>query len=84
MGDLGSIPGLERSPEGGHGNPFQYSCLKNPVDRGAWRAAVEGVAKVGHNYLSTAQIGVMTVKHFSAVQSLQFVSSSSQSQMSVS
>ena len=82
-GDLGSIPGLERS-SGGHGNPFQYSCLKNPMDRGAWRAAVEGVAKVGHNYLSTAQIGVITVKHFSAMQSLQFVRSSSQSQMSVS
>jgi len=36
-GDLGSIPGLERSPGGGHDNPLQYSCLENPVDRGAWR-----------------------------------------------
>ena len=34
-GDLGSIPGLGRSPEGGHGNPLQYSCLENPMDRGA-------------------------------------------------
>ena len=36
VGDLGSIPGLERSPEEGHDNPFQYPCLKNPMDRGAW------------------------------------------------
>ena len=43
--DTGSIPGLERSPGGGHGNPLQYSCLENPKDRGAWRATVHGVAK---------------------------------------
>ena len=43
-GDLGSIPGLGRSPGGGHGNPLQCSCLENPLDRGAWRAAVHGVA----------------------------------------
>ena len=36
VGDLGSIPGLGRSPGEGHGNPFQYSCLENSVDRGAW------------------------------------------------
>ena len=35
-GDVGSIPGLGRSPGGGHGNPQQYSCLENPMDRGAW------------------------------------------------
>ena len=35
-GDMGSIPGSGRSPGGGHGNPLQYSCLENPVDRGAW------------------------------------------------
>ena len=40
VGDLGSIPGLGRSPGEGHGNPFQYSCLENSVDRGAWWAAV--------------------------------------------
>jgi len=34
--DAGSIPGLRRSPEGGHGNPLQYSCLENPMERGAW------------------------------------------------
>ena len=43
-GDLGSIPGSERSPREGHGNPLQYSCLKNPMDRGAWWAKVQGVA----------------------------------------
>ena len=40
--DLGSIPGLGRSPGGGHGNPLQYSCLENPIDRGAWWATVHG------------------------------------------
>ena len=44
-GDLGSIPGLGRSPGGGHGNPLQYSCLENPMDRGAWRATVCGVTE---------------------------------------
>ena len=43
--DMGSIPGLERSPGGGHGNPFQYSCLENPMDREAWWAAIHRVAK---------------------------------------
>ena len=37
---------LGRSPEGGHGNPFQFSCLENPMDRGAWRATVHGVAEL--------------------------------------
>ena len=45
VGDLGPIPGLGRSPEGGHGNPLQYSWLGNLMDRGAWRAAVHGVTK---------------------------------------
>ena len=44
-GDLGSIPGLGRSPGEGNGNPLQYSCLKNPLDRGAWWATLHGVAK---------------------------------------
>ena len=42
--DMGSILGLGRSPGGENGNPFQYSCLENPTDRGAWWAAVHGVA----------------------------------------
>ena len=43
--DSGSVPGLGRSPGGGNGNPLQCSCLENPMDRGAWRATVHGVAK---------------------------------------
>ena len=46
--DTGLIPGLGRSPGGGNDNPLQYSCLKNPMDRGDWRATVHGVARVGH------------------------------------
>ena len=45
VGDLGLIPALGRSPGGRHGNPLQYSCLENPMDRGAWWAAVRGVTK---------------------------------------
>jgi len=45
VGDTGLIPGLGRSPGGGNGNPLQYSCLENCMDRGAWRAIVHGVAK---------------------------------------
>ena len=41
--DVGSIPGSRRSPGGGNGNTLQYSCLKNPTDRGAWQATVHGV-----------------------------------------
>ena len=44
-GDVGLIPGLGRSPGGGNGNPLQYSCLKNAMDRGAWRATVHRIAK---------------------------------------
>ena len=43
--DSGSIPGLGRSPGGGHGNPLQYSCLENPMDRGDWWATVHGVTE---------------------------------------
>ena len=44
-GDVGSIPGSGRSPGGGNGNPLQYFCQGNPMDRGAWWATVHGVAK---------------------------------------
>ena len=44
-GDMGLIPGSGRSPGGGNSNPVQYSCLENPMDRGAWWAAVHGVTK---------------------------------------
>ena len=43
--DVGSIPGLGRSPGGGHGNPLQYSYLENPLDRGAWWATVHRITK---------------------------------------
>ena len=43
--DVSSIPGSERSPRGGHVNPLQYSCLENPMDRGAWRAVLHRVVK---------------------------------------
>ena len=48
-GDPGSVPGLGRSSGEGHGNPLQYSCLENPMDRGTWQVAVHGVIRVGHN-----------------------------------
>ena len=44
-GDVGSIPGLGKSPGGGNGKPLQYSCLGNVMDRGAWGATVHGVSK---------------------------------------
>ena len=43
--DVSVIPGLERYPGGGHGNPFQYSCLENPMDREAWQASVHMVTQ---------------------------------------
>ena len=53
--DAGSIPGSGRSPGEGHGNPLQYSCLENPMDRGGWRATAYGVAK-GCIYLKQLSI----------------------------
>ena len=51
-GHPGSIPGLERTPGEGNGNPLQYSCLENPMDRGAWQATVHGVTRVGHDLVT--------------------------------
>ena len=48
-GDVGSIPGLERFPGRGHRNPLQYSCLENPMDRGAWWATMHGSKRAGHD-----------------------------------
>ena len=47
--DVGSIPGSGRSPEEGNGDPLQYSCLENPMDRGAWQTTVHRVTRDGHN-----------------------------------
>ena len=52
-GDLGSIPGLGKSPGEGNGNQHQYTCLENPMDRGACQATVHGVARVGHDLATT-------------------------------
>ena len=51
-GHLGLIPGSGRSPGEGNGNPLQYSCLENPMDRGAWQATVHGVTRVGHDLVT--------------------------------
>ena len=63
-GDLGSIPGSGRSPGEGNGNPLQYSCLENPMDGGAWRATVHGVAK------SRTQLSDFTFNPEGAVEQL--------------
>ena len=53
MGDPSSIPELGRCPGEGNGNPLQYSCLENPMDRGAWEAAVHGSQRVGHDWVTS-------------------------------
>ena len=56
-GDMGSVPGSGRSLGKGNGNPLQYSCLENPMNRGAWQAIVHGVTK------SQTQLSTHTHKH---------------------
>ena len=58
--DVGSIPGLGRSPGEGHGSPLQYSFLENPMDRGAWQAMVPRVAK---SWTRVKQLGTHTHEH---------------------
>ena len=55
--DVGSTPGLRKSPGGGHGNPLQCSCLENPMDRGAWEAPVHRAAK------SRTQLNRLSTQH---------------------
>ena len=50
--DVGSIPGLGRFPGEGNGNPVQYSCLENPIDRRTWQATVHGIARVRHDLVT--------------------------------
>ena len=61
-GDPGD-PGSGRSPRGGSGNPLQYSCLENPMDRGAWRAAVHGVERDRQDRACTYVASVALVSH---------------------
>ena len=72
VGNLGLIPGSAISPGEGNGNPFQYSCLENAMDRGAWWATVHGVAKsrtrlsdltVSFLYLLHGQAGSLPLHH---------------------
>ena len=62
---MGSVPGSRRSPEEGNGNPLQYSCLGNPMDRGSWRVTVHGVTKESdmtertHTLLSDLQMSTL-------------------------
>ena len=61
-GDLGLIPGLGRSPGEGNDNPLQYSCLENPMDRGAWWGTVHGVPK------SRTRLSDFTYFHYASVK----------------
>ena len=61
VGDLGSIPGSGRSPGEGNGNTLPYSCLENPMDRGAWWATVHGSQRVGHDWATSLFFSPQTV-----------------------
>ena len=63
--DMGSVPGLGRSPEGGHANPLQYSCLENSMDRGAWQVAIQSVEK------SRTRLQQLSMPHMHRILSLQ-------------
>ena len=63
-GDTRSIPGLVRSPAGRHGNPLQFSCLKNPMNRGAWQATVHGGHRVGHDWSDLACIHTLHCHYY--------------------
>ena len=61
-GNPGSISGLGRSPGEGNGNPLQYSCLENSMDRGAWQATVHGISRVEHDLVTKPPI-LLTEMH---------------------
>ena len=65
--DMGLTPGLGRSSGGGHGNPFQYSCLENLMDRGAWRSTVHRSQRVGLKRLGIARELTNTEGNVSAI-----------------
>ena len=58
-GDAGLIPGLERSPGERNGNPLQYSCLRNPMERGAWWATIHGVAGVRQDLVTKQLLNIL-------------------------
>ena len=60
--DMGSIPGSGRSLGEGNGNPLQYSCLENPMERGVWQDTVHGVTRVGHNLATKLPSPPLTAK----------------------
>jgi len=60
-GDLGLIPWLGRFPGEGNSNPLQYSCLENPMDRGAWQGTIHGVARVGHDLATKPPPSILKV-----------------------
>ena len=61
--DLGSVPGLGRSPGGGNGNPLQYSCVENSMDRGAWWATVHGTTKSQPQYVTYIFWGLIRLRN---------------------
>ena len=61
VGDPGSVPGLGRFPGGGNGNPLQYACLENSMDRGVWRTTVMGSQRFGNNCTNRIIYGAGTV-----------------------
>ena len=63
-GDMGLIPELERSPGKGNDNPFQYSCLENPMDRGTWWATLHGAQRVGHSFTTEYTHISVCIIHF--------------------
>ena len=67
---MGLIPGLGRSPGGGHGNPLQYSHLENPTDRGAWQATVHRSHRVGHDSSNLARILLRISNHAQLLSSI--------------
>ena len=64
MGDLGSVPGVIRSPRERNGSPLQYSCLENSMDRGAWQVIVHGIT-VGHDWVTHTHNGIAIYNLFS-------------------
>ena len=77
-GDMGSIPGPGWTPGGGHGNPLQYSCPENPMDRGTWWAIVHGVAK---GQIQLKQLSTRTHTHTHTHTHTQSVTSNAQTHL---